>query len=147
MSAAYFAGVRFHSASHKQSMMSRVQAGCMWYRSSADRPFRSYGAFFEIDDLHVTVASYNVSHRNVQSFSGLDSDTGRITARQLDASHQFACLRIDYFDRGVRRSVIAATLEVIEDFNSRIEEMRCRIVCPVIRSAIRVTISGQFDGL
>src|SRR5262249_58327148 len=93
VSSSDFASVRFHSAADKQTMVNCVDAGCMWYGASADRPFGGDDAFFQIDDLHVTLAFYDVSHRNVQSFSGwLDSDTGRITTRQLDASDQFGCL-------------------------------------------------------
>src|SRR5207249_3473316 len=124
-----FASVWFHSAANKETMMSCVKTRGMRHGTSTDWPLGGNSAFFKINDLHVTLASHNVSHSDVQSFSRrLDSDAGRITARQFDASYQFRSGCVDDFDRRISSSVFATAVKVVKHFDGRIEQMRCGIV-------------------
>src|SRR5216684_663767 len=87
VSASNIARMGFGPAADKQPMMGRVQTGGMGHRASSDWPLGDDSAFFEIDHRNMAVAINNISHGDVQCFSGwLDCDAGRISAGKLDAA-------------------------------------------------------------
>src|SRR5882762_3648403 len=98
--AANIAGMGFGPAAHEQAMMGCIQASGVGHRTSGDWPLCDHRAFFKIDYCNMAVTGNNISHGDVQCFSGgLDSDTRGITAGELDTAHQFACSCVDYVDR------------------------------------------------
>src|ERR1700730_9457897 len=97
----YVARVCYQPTANKKAVMGRVQASGMRYRAPCDWPLGDHGAFFEIDDCNVTVASHNISHRDVQPFSRwLDCDACAIAAGEFNAVHQFGRFRVNDGDRG-----------------------------------------------
>src|SRR5947209_8447058 len=118
--ASYVARVCNQSAANKQTMMGCVQTCSVRHRPPSDRPLGNHSAFLEIDDGDVALASHNVSHRDVQSFSRwLDGDTRGIAAGKFDAIHQFGRFRVNDINRRIICSVLAAAAEV---FKHRSEE-------------------------
>src|ERR1700730_5289446 len=67
--ASNIASVGYRPATDKQAMMDCVQTRGMGYWTSGNWPLGDHGAFFEINDRHMAVASHNISHSDVQSFS------------------------------------------------------------------------------
>src|ERR1700730_32103 len=95
--ASNIAGMGFGPAADKQAMMGCVQTCGVGHRAAGDWPLGDDSAFFEIYDRNVAVTVDNISHRDVQSFSGrLDCDAGRITAGELNAAHELGRSCVDY---------------------------------------------------
>src|SRR6202158_1125802 len=85
----------------------------MWHRAISDRPLGDHRVFFEIHDRNVALAIYNVSHRDVQSFSGwFEGDARGITAGQLNAFHQLGGFCVNDVDGSTARLVIVPTIKL-----------------------------------
>src|ERR1700694_6051493 len=146
--ASNIARMGFGPAANKQAMMGCVQTRGMGHRASGDWPLGDHGAFFEINYRNMADPSHNISHSDVQSFSGrLDCDASRITAGEFNAAHQFGRLCVDYVDRSIGRPVLTAATKVFKDLDAGINQMGSSIVRSVIRSPVRISVSRQLDCL
>jgi len=113
VSTSNFTSVWFDPAANKQSVMGSVQARGMRHRAIRDRPLGDHFVFFEINDRDVAIAIYNVSHSDVQFFSGwFEGDARGITTGQLNAFHQFGGFCVNDVDGSAVRLVVVTPLNL-----------------------------------
>src|SRR5258707_3863276 len=129
-------------------MMNGVDARSVGYRTIRDWPLRDHGAFFQINDRTVTFAMQDFYDGHVQTVSRwLDCDACRIATGQLNAAYQLSRFGINDIDGRVVGSMITTAAKVFEDFDASINQMRGRIVRPIIRAPVGIAKSRQFHGL
>src|ERR1700730_6966246 len=108
-------------------------------RSTRNWPLSDNRAFFEINDLEVAVAPYNISHGNIQSLARwLDGEATWIGAIHLDAAQQFCCLGVDDLDGTIGISCPGDDGRVIY-VSGRV--VRCVIRCSIFGA----TSASQLD--
>src|SRR6266478_5644107 len=157
VSTSNFTSVWFDPAANKQSMMGSVQAGGVWHWAIRDLPLGDHFVFFEINDRDVAIAIYDVSHSDVQFFSGwFEGDARGIATGQLNAFNQFGGFCVNDVDGSAVRLVVVTAIKLgtrrcrplvryffAKDFHCGIKQMRRRIVSSVIRSPLWITIFSQ----